>query len=64
MVEQYETQGSWNYVLPILCCGFIVHIRFTSCCGDIFVDVGIWLVMLLVRVACRTVWKEVSRRLE
>ena len=52
MVEEYETWGCWNFVLYILCYGFVAHIRFTSSFGDNVVDVGIWLVLLFVRVAC------------
>jgi hypothetical protein len=40
---------------PCLCCGLVDRGRFSSSCGDRFVNIGDWLVLVFVPVACPTV---------
>ena len=38
-----------------LCCRLVVRICFSSCCGHMLVDAGVWLVLVFVYGACPTV---------
>ena len=54
MSMKYRASGIL-FCRSCLCCRLVVRIRFSSSCGHMLVDVGVWLVLVFVYGAYPTV---------